>query len=177
MTDFGGRFPVGGVRRTRFTRFRAWVLFAVPLAAILFQVYVPLFLEFLSYLELPLLVTVYFAVTRRHPIHGVFIGASIGLVQDSLSHQPLGMFGIVKTIVGYASASVGTRFEAEHPVVRFVIGFGFFLFHHFSYWLLRRLLLGQQTDPEIQRAFLLALLNGMVAVPLFYLLDKLREEG
>jgi len=30
-------------RETQISRFRAWVLFLVPLAAILFQVYVPLF--------------------------------------------------------------------------------------------------------------------------------------
>jgi len=57
-------------RDTRISRFRAWVLFLVPLAAILFQVYVPLFFQFLAYLELPLIVTVYFALMRRSPIAG-----------------------------------------------------------------------------------------------------------
>ena len=55
--------------------FRAWVLVLVPLAAILFQVYVPLFFQFLGFLELPLLVTVYFALMRRSQITGLSVGA------------------------------------------------------------------------------------------------------
>ena len=94
-------------RETQISRFRAWVLFLVPLAAILFQVYVPLFFQFLAYLELPLLVTVYFALMRRSPIGGLLVGALVGLAQDSLSKNPLGMFGITKTLVGYFAASVG----------------------------------------------------------------------
>ena len=37
-----------------------------------------------------------------------------GLAQDSLSKNPLGMFGIVKTLVGYFAASVGVRLDVEH---------------------------------------------------------------
>src|SRR5437016_3292872 len=43
-------------------RFRIVWLVTVPLVAILFQVYVPRFVSFLSYLELPLLITVHFAL-------------------------------------------------------------------------------------------------------------------
>src|ERR1700752_615508 len=98
-------------RETQITRFRAWVLFVVPLIAILFQVYVPLFFQFLSYLDMPLLVTVYFALMRRSAVQGTFIGAFIGLAQDSLSKNPMGLYGIVKTLVGYFAASVGLRFD------------------------------------------------------------------
>src|SRR5260370_397672 len=86
-------------------------IIGIPLAAILFQVYVPRFFTFLSYLELPLLVTVYFALLSRSPIAGVCFGAAVGLAQDSLSHHPLGMFGIVKTLVAYFAASVSQRFN------------------------------------------------------------------
>ena len=96
-------------RDTRTSRFKAWVVFLVPLAAILFQVYIPLFFQFLAYLELPLIVTVYFALMRRSPIGGLLVGAIVGLAQDSLSKNPLGMFGITKTIIGYVAASVGLR--------------------------------------------------------------------
>src|ERR1700680_650440 len=95
-------------------RFRIVWLVIVPLVAILFQVYVPRFFPFLSYLELPLLITVHFALTSREPISSVFFGAAICLVQDSLSHQPICMFGIVKTLVGYFAASVGLRFDVEN---------------------------------------------------------------
>ena len=124
-------------------RFRPLILVAVALTAILFQVYVPRFLPFLSYLELPLLITVHFALSRREPVSAVFFGAAIGLMQDSLSHQPIGMFGIVKTLVGYFAASVGLRFDVENPVITFILGFFFYVFHQFFYWVLARALLGQ----------------------------------
>ncbi len=38
-------------RDSRVATFRAWVLFAVPFAAILFQTYLPLFYPKLAYLE------------------------------------------------------------------------------------------------------------------------------
>ncbi|MCP5117605.1 MAG: rod shape-determining protein MreD, partial [bacterium] len=92
-------------------RFRPVALILVPLGAILFQVYVPLFFSYLTFMALPLLVTVYFALMRRNAVAGMLYGAIIGLVQDSLSHHPLGMFGIVKTLVGYFAASVSVRFD------------------------------------------------------------------
>ena len=171
------RLMLSSQREGEVTRFRAWVLFAVPLAAILFQVYVPLFFEFLAYLELPLLVVVYFALMRRSPIAGLFIGALVGLAQDSLSRNPLGMFGIVKTLVGYFSASVGMRFDVDHPFIRFALGFFFFLFHQFFYWVLARGLLGVEVSFDTQRSLVLALLNAVVAVSLFHFLDKLKERG
>src|SRR6202162_3101797 len=120
-------------RETQISRFRAWVLFLVPLAAILFQVYMPLFFQFLAYLELPLIVTVYFALVRRSPIGGLTIGALVGLAQDSLSKNPLGMFGITKTLVGYIAASVGLRLDVEHPLIRLLLGFFFYVLHQFVF--------------------------------------------
>ena len=103
----------------------------------------PRFLTFLAYLELPLLVTVYFSLMRRSPITGILLGAGIGLAQDALSHQPLGMFGIVKTLVGFFAASFSQRFDLENSAVRLVLSFFFFFFHQFFYWVLDRALLGE----------------------------------
>lgn len=164
-------------RESRISRFRAWVLLAVPLAAILFQVYVPLFFEFLAYLELPLLVTVYFALMRRSAVGGTLIGALVGLVQDSLSKNPLGMLGIVKTLVGYFAASVGMRFDVDHLFIRFLLGLFFFFFHQFFYWVLSRALLGQQIEFELQRTLVLGLLNAVVGLSVFHFLDKLKERS
>ena len=65
-------------------------------------------------------------------------------MQDSLSKNPLGMFGIVKTLVGYFAASVGMRFDVDHTFVRLLLAFFFYLFHQFFYWVLASALLGQQ---------------------------------
>jgi rod shape-determining protein MreD len=170
-------YEIARIRKGKLSRFRPWVLPAVALTAILFQVYVPLFFGFLSHLEIPLLVTVYFSVMRRSPIYGVFLGASIGLVQDSLSHQPLGMYGIVKTLSGYTAASLGQRFDAEHPVMRLMLGFVFSLFQQISYWWLSSTLLGEPVTLSVGETAAVGLINGVVAVPLFALLDKLKETG
>src|ERR1041385_1999436 len=92
-------------REGQSSRCKAWIFILVPILAILFQVYVPLFFQFLGYLELPLLVTIYFALMRQSQIRGLFIGAAVGLAQDSLSKNPLGLIGICKTLVGYFAAS------------------------------------------------------------------------
>jgi len=170
-----GRILLSSQRERQSSRFRGWVLLAVPLAAILFQVYVPLFFQFLGNLEMPLLVVVYFAVMRRSQISGLMIGALIGLAQDSLSKAPLGMFGIVKTLVGYFAASVGVRLDVDHGLLRLFLAYFFFVFHQFFYWVMARALLGQQVAFELQRTLILGLLNAIVGVALFHFLDKLRE--
>ena len=177
MTDFRDRILIDNPRKGRISRYKPAVIVLVPLGAILFQVYVPLFFQSLSYLEIPLLVTVYFALMRRQPVAGTIIGASIGLMQDSLSYQPLGMMGIVKTLVGYFAASVSLRFDVENGAIRVVLGFFFFFFHQFFYWVLARSLLGQDLRFDLAQTFLFGLLNALVALPLFHILDKLKERG
>jgi rod shape-determining protein MreD len=155
-------------------KFHIAALIGIALVAILFQVYVPRFIETLSYLELPLLVTVYFSLMRRSPVSGVLYGACIGLAQDSLSDNPLGMFGIVKTLVGYFAATASQRFNVDNPGVRLILSLFFFFFHQFFYWVMGRALLGQALDFDLQRTLVVAVLNAVVAVPLFHILDKLK---
>ena len=175
MSYSSGRILLSSQREGQVSRFRAWVLVVVPLLAILFQVYVPLFFQFLGFLEMPLLVVVYFALMRRNQIHGLLIGALVGLAQDSLSKNPLGMFGIVKTLVGYFAASVGVRLDVDNGLMRLLLSFFFFVFHQFFYWVMARALLAQQVTFELQKTLLIGLLNAVVGVSLFHFLDKLRE--
>jgi len=163
-------------RQAQSSRFKPWTFAVVPILAILFQVYVPLFLPFLSYLELPLIVTIYFSLMRRSQIRGLFIGALVGLAQDSLSKNPLGMFGICKTLVGYFAASIGLRIDVEQPFVRLLLSFVLFCFHQFLYWVLARALLAQAYPFNWRETAVLAALNSVVSVFLYHFLDRLREE-
>ncbi len=174
MTEYTERLLSESPRKHAALRLRAIWLLIVPLVAILFEVYVPRFVPFLAYLELPLLVTVHFALSRGGPISAVFYGTAIGLAQDSLSHQPLGMYGIVKALVGYFAASVSMRFDVENPVVTFVLSFFFYFFHQFFYWVLARALLGEAVLFDAQQTLIFGLLNAAVALPLFRILDKLK---
>ncbi len=178
MSEFGERLLADTKKKkTPGDYVRSFAFVLVPFLAILFQVYVPRFFGFLGYLELPLLVTIYFALTRRQPIAGVFFGAFVGIVQDSLSQQLIGMYGIVKTLVGYFAASVSMRFDVENPVLIGILSFFFYFFHQFFYWVLDRALLGHMTVFDPQQTFVYGLLNAAVALPLFHLLDKLRARA
>ena len=175
MSYSGGRILIGSQREGHVSRFPAWVMLVVPLASILFQVYVPLFFQFLAFLEMPLLVVVYFALMRRSQVGGLLVGALVGLAQDSLSKYPLGMLGIVNTLVGYFAASVGLRLDVDQPLIRLLLTFFFFVFHQLFYWLMVRALLGQQLAFELQRTLVLGLLNAIVGISLYHFLDKLRK--
>jgi rod shape-determining protein MreD len=73
MSYSEGRILLSSQREGQISRFRAWVFMAVPLAAVLFQVYIPLFFGFLSFLDMPLLVVIYFALVRRSQIGGLML--------------------------------------------------------------------------------------------------------
>lgn len=176
-SDFSESNFLDGRRRKSQSSFRPIVFFLIPLLSVLLDVFLPRFIERARILEFPLLVTIYFALMKRQPIAGVAIGATIGLMQDSLSQQPLGMFGIVKTLVGYFSASVSLRFDVNNPALRFILCVFFFLFHQFFYWVMVRALLGLAPSIDIADEVVRALFNSAVALPLFWLLDKLREES
>jgi len=177
MSYSNSRILLSSQREGQVSRFRAWVIAVVPLLAILLQDYVPLFFQFLSILELPLLVVMYFAIMRRNQIGALLLGAVVGLAQDSLSKNPLGIFGIVNTLVGYFAASVGMRLDVDQGVIRMLLSFFFYLFHQLMRWVLVRALLGQELAFEVQKTLILALLNAVVGVSLFHFLDKLRERS
>jgi len=155
----------------------AAAIIAISLLSILFRVYVSRFVPYLQYLELPLLVTVYFSLMWRSPIAGLLFGAAIGLAQDALSHHPMGMFGIVKTLVGYFAASMSLRVDVGNPLLRLVLGFFFFFFHQLLYWVMAHAMLGEALDFEVPQALVLAVLNAIVAVFLYQLFDRLRIVG
>jgi rod shape-determining protein MreD len=171
------RVLIDDPRHLRRAQFALWVFFAVPLVALLIQVYLPLFqtLRFIASLELPLLVTIYFALMRRSQLRGLTIGLLLGLAQDSLLSQKIGMFGICKTLVGYFAASIGMQFDVEHSFVRLILCFIFYMFHQFMYWVLQRALLDQPVVFDIRTTLLLGAINSLIGVALFHFLDKLRR--
>lgn len=170
------RILVNDARQVRSSNYPVWVFIAIPVLALLLQVYLPLFqtLRFVSRIELPLLVTIYFSLMRRSQIRGLAIGMVLGLAQDSFSRYYIGMYGICKTMVGYLSASIGMQFDVEHSLVRLILCFVFYLFHQFLYWVLQRALLDQPVVFDLQAEVILGGVNAFIGVGLFRLLDKLR---
>jgi rod shape-determining protein MreD len=148
---------------------------AVVLALVL-QAFFPVHAGWVHYLELPLLVTLYFALSKRNPSSGLMLGMVIGLLQDSLSRTPLGLYGIAKTLVGYLGSSIGSRIDVEHPIARFLLTAGFYLFHHAVFALTTRILLGQRNEYFVTGPILIAsVVNAVIATGLFPLLDRFQR--
>jgi rod shape-determining protein MreD len=156
--------------------FHPAVSLLVPIAAIILQALLPKPLPRLAILDLPLIITLFFAVSRRSPIAGAFTGAAIGLLQDALTAQPIGINGIAKTVIGYAAASIGVQVDVENLSTRVLINFGFSLVNSGLLFLINRRLIGL---PGFHLSWfhelLRAVINTAVAVPIFVLLDNAKR--
>jgi rod shape-determining protein MreD len=166
-------------RESWFSRFQVVALAALTLVSIIGKFYLPRLIPSTVWLELPLLLTVYFGLMRPRPIAALLFGAFVGLSEDSLSpaNLPIGMYGITKTLVGYFAASVSMRFNVDNPVIRLVLCFFFYFFHAFFYWVMRRALLGQLVPFDPRETFLHGALNAVVALPLYMILDRMKLSG
>jgi len=158
-------------------KFRTGAILGSLLLVLFLQAFLPLYVPKAEILDLPLLITIYFGLSRRNPSTGLLLGMAIGLVQDSLSGPtvPLGLYGIAKTIIGYLASSIGARLDTEHPAARFALTVIFFVTHQGLIALTRRILLGQP-EPWFNMHLLIgALINALVGMFLFLLLDRLRK--
>lgn len=153
-------------------RFNWLATIGVPLLALFFQAYVPIYLHFFTILDLPLLVVIFFAVARRSPISGVLTGAVVGLVQDSLTHGYLGLYGISKTVVGYLASSLGVRLDVENPGSRFLMTFVFYLLHQAVYQFIAHGMAAEALQLRWGHWLLAGFLNALIAVPIFGFLDR-----
>jgi rod shape-determining protein MreD len=162
-----------------FSRFQVVGLVILTLIAIISKFYLPRLIPSAVWLEVPLLLTVYFGLMRPNPIAALLFGAFVGLSEDSLSpaNLPIGMYGITKTLVGYFAASVSMRFNVDNTVIRLVLCFFFYFFHSFFYWVMRRALLGQIVPFDPQQTLLHGVFNVAVALPLYMILDKMKLSG
>ncbi len=147
----------------------------VPLLAIFVQVFVSRWLGFIKIFDLPLLVTIFFAVARRRPVPGLLTGAAIGTLQDVFAGSFIGLNGIAKTIIGYLASSLGVRIDVDNPGSRFLMTFGFCLIHRVLYMVIDLGLVGANEPWYWGHTLVSALANGFMAVVLFAGLDKLKE--
>jgi rod shape-determining protein MreD len=156
-------------------RFSLPATIGLPLLAILLQAYLPKYLPFFTILDLPLLVTIFFAVARRAPVTGLLTGGIIGLLQDTLGHQPIGLFGIAKTVVGYLGSSLGVKVDVENPGSRFLMTFAFYFIHQVVFLIMARGLALLPFEARWGYWLFCAFVNSFAAVPLFLVLDKTKQ--
>jgi rod shape-determining protein MreD len=155
--------------------FHPAVTLLAPLACILLQVLLPKTFPWLAILDLPLIATIFFAVARRSPIAGTVTGTLIGFFQDGLTNQYFGVNGIAKGIVGYIAASIGFAVDIENVMNRALLVFSLSLLNSGLLYVIAHWLLGDVTYKLTPLHELIrAVANSVVAIPLFYLLDRFR---
>jgi rod shape-determining protein MreD len=153
-------------------RYPLLVYALVPLASLVLQAWLPRVVGRYDWFDLPLVVTVYFALGRRSPIQGTLMGAAMGLFEDALSHHAIGVNGIAKTVVGFLAASVGIRIEVENHIVRLLLNFALSLLSSVIYYLTYRGLLGLTLEWSWLTELMRAVGNSLIAVVLFPVLDR-----
>jgi rod shape-determining protein MreD len=157
-------------------KFYGGTILAAAILALVLQGFLHRFGQWSQLIELPLLVTIYFGVSRRNPVSGLLLGAAIGILQDGLSHDnPIGLYGIAKTLVGYFASSVGAKIDTEHPIARFGLVFILFHFHQAVLAVTQRALLSRPAPIFNLHLLLESIANATFAVLLFAVLDRLRK--
>jgi len=158
-------------------RFSLPVAILVPLLAVFLQAFVPLRLGFFSIFDLPLLVVIFFAMARRSPVTGLLTGACIGLLQDSLTQHPIGVYGIAKTFVGYGASSLGVKLDVESVPTRLLVTTGFYVVHEVLYFLIARGMVRLDLHWSWPHELGAAIANAILGVFLFALMDRLKQRA
>lgn len=153
------------------------VIVFVPLVAVLIQIFIPVKVRFMPIVDLPFMVTIFFATARRNPITGCVTGCVIGLVQDLFAgpNHPLGMYGIALTVVGYLASSLGVKIDVENPGSRFLITFGFFGVHQGVYWVVAHEMLRQAVLWSWSHTAISALANAIIGIFVYKFLDRFKQ--
>jgi rod shape-determining protein MreD len=170
MSVLGANFR----RDMEIRRYPALVYALVPLAALVLQAWLPRVLGPYAWFDLPLVVTVYFALGRRSPIQGTIMGAAMGLFEDALSHHAIGVNGIAKTVVGFIAASVGVRIDVENHTIRLILNFLLSLLASAIFVFINRVLLGLDLEWRWFTELFRAIGNSLIAMVIFPLLDRLQ---
>lgn len=153
-------------------RFPYLVYGLVPLAALVLQAWLPRLVGRYVWFDLPLVITIYFALGRRSPIQGMLTGGLLGIFQDALTHNPIGINGVAKTVVGFLAASVGVRIAVENHTIRLSLTFLLSLASSGIYLFVYKILLGLSLQWNWFNVLFTAIGNALIAVALFPLLDR-----
>jgi rod shape-determining protein MreD len=168
----------GGESHIEVHKFFPGAVVGIAVLSLVLQRILPVYLPRLEILDLPLLATIYFGLSRRNPSSGLFLGTLMGLMQDSLSGPtvPMGEYGIAKTVIGYLASSIGSRLTLSirwrglpcGPLLR-----GAPVHPHGG----ARLLLNEPEGWFNMHLAIASLVNAVLGVILFGGLDRLRRSS
>ena len=162
-------------RKIETYKLKAPALVLIPLFALAIQAYLPLYWSSARLLDLPLVVLIYYGLTRRSPIYAMLAGAIIGIAQDSLTGGAIGLFGSSKTVIGYVAHGLSSLLDTDGFRVRMIIIFFFYMFQTVLIYSLGTFVLGQSNYLYIVRSVFGGLVNAVIGVLLYRVLDQIRK--
>ena len=127
------------------------------------------------YVDLPLVVVVYFAL-QRDPMQALVIGMIAGLATDALSVGLLGAGGFSKTLTAYMVVSVATRIMLDNPLLRIPVLASATLLDSIVYILLHRMLGQPPLMPFATTAGFKVIGTTVVGSLILYVLDTFFSE-
>jgi len=120
------------------------LLVAIAVPSALRAVWAPL-----AYVDLVLIVVVYFAL-QREPLYALLIAAGAGLASDALSRGLLGASGFSKVLTAYAVYFVASRVMLDTTVLRIPVVAAAALIDNLVYVGMNRLLGQKSSMPFVQ---------------------------
>lgn len=126
------------------------------------------------YVDLPLIVVVYFAL-QRDLLQALVVGVAVGLASDSLSVGLLGAGGFSKTLVAYLVSILALRVMLDNPVIRIPVLAGAALLDSVVYITLHRVL-DQPLLASVEDAALKLVATTITGTVVLYLLDQIFSE-
>lgn len=156
-------------------RFSLPATILIPLTAIFLQAWLPLRFPFFKIFDLPLLVVIGFATARRNPLAGLLTGGLIGIFQDALTHQPIGLYGISKTVVGFGASSLGIKLDVENPGARFLLTIFFYVVHEIVFFIIARGLVGSHMEWSWVHEIASGAANAVLGILVYALLDRIKQ--
>ncbi len=147
----------------------------IPIAAVVLQAFLPIWLPFVRIFDLPLLVLIGFATARRSPLAGLVTGGLIGVLQDALTGNPIGLYGISKTVVGFGASSLGIKLDVENAGARFLLTIFFYVVHEVVYFMIARGMVGLHMAWSWPQELLSGVANASLGVLVFMLLDRVKQ--
>ena len=151
------------------------IISVAAVVALLLQTFLPLKLPLARLMDFPLLIVIYLSLIRRDKVFGIALGTGLGLLQDALSHNFIGIYGISKAIVGYLAATASTRFELESLVTRTVLTGAFVLVHNTCVTVLQHALLQAPARFQPIATASAVFVNAALGLILFQILDRFRR--
>ena len=124
----------------------------------------------LVYIDLPLIVVVYFAL-QRDMLQALVIGAAAGLATDVLSKAVWGTGGFSKTLTAYVIAALATRVMLDNPLVRIPVLAGAVLLDASVYVILHRMLGQASQMPFVEKASYEVIWTTVVGTVVLYVFD------